>query len=252
MPKSPIKNRIQLLVFKDNLAVRHFDIPLAWLSRLGTIIGMLVFVSILSVLLTLKYYFLAKHSSPTHLMQLEQELRDLKVAYQSLESMPLKQSTEKEVPMPLPSATPLVSPSPIETLPDPMHLPFLVENTHAEWKGNRLHVKFNIRYIKGDNNSQQGKIMIFARGPNQLFTYPKGATQGPQGGEHFSVSRFRSTHASLGPVASRSMIQEIEILIFNSELKLLYRNRIESEKFTPLPNAVPSTFIPNPYRSPFP
>ncbi len=84
-PKS-LRKAIQLLVFQDGLASRNFEVPLAWISRLGWYIGGSLLVTILSVATTIHYWRLSHRAQPERLRELEQQIRLLGVAKQKAES----------------------------------------------------------------------------------------------------------------------------------------------------------------------
>lgn len=100
-PKS-LRKAIHVLVFQDGLASRNFEVPLAWISRLGWYIGGSLLVTILSVATTIHYWRLSHRAQPERLRELEQQIRLLGVAKQKAESlMPLA--------APLPAPTPVAS-----------------------------------------------------------------------------------------------------------------------------------------------
>jgi hypothetical protein len=103
------------------------------------------------------------------------------------------------------------------------------------WRGKTLRVDFNLQYTHANKGSQQGKILILARGPETLLAYPDSAFAPvgspslvlPDHGEYFSVSRFREVNAEFGPLRSTNVIQEVEILLFNKEGKLIVYQRVK-------------------------
>ncbi len=91
-----------------------------------------------------------------------------------------------------------------------------------------LKVQFGVQYTD-PTGSQQGRIIILARGPSMILSHPKKAFTAtgskslinPNQGEYFSVSRFRETYASFGPIISRDMIENVEIIILGQNGQLL-------------------------------
>jgi hypothetical protein len=75
-PKS-LRTAIQVLVFQDGLASRNFEIPLAWISRLGWYIGGSLLVTILSVGTTIHFWRQSHRAQPERLRELEQQIRVL-------------------------------------------------------------------------------------------------------------------------------------------------------------------------------
>jgi hypothetical protein len=131
-------------------------------------------------------------------------------------------------------------PSPISTVPAPNSetLPFTLQSPHAVWAGKTLRVRFAIQYLKNDQGNQQGRILVLARGPAGILTYPKGAMNlpGQEGmvstdkGEFFSVSRYREVKADFGPVQSQSDLQMVEIYILSKEGLTLRYEKIPLQK----------------------
>jgi hypothetical protein len=117
-------------------------------------------------------------------------------------------------------------------------LPITVSPARVSWGagGRALRVSFNIQYTGAERGTQQGRIVILARGPSALVSYPEGvlASAGsesliqPQQGEYFSVSRFREVKADFPEIrgASTGQIRDVEILILSLEGQLLFYQKI--------------------------
>lgn len=273
---SDVSDQVTVLVFKDNHASRTFHVPLKWISSLGVILGAAVGVSLLTSYLAFKYYRTARSADPTRVLDLEQELGQLKESYRALEAKAASgaQTTATAVTQPMAPSSPASSPvsavaqsgAPSGTnsafsfftalpppegqavaVPDPASLSFNVSAQRAFWRGDDLNVHFNILYTRGDGASQQGRIVILARGSGLVLAYPDGVLNRagagsliePDKGEYFSVSRFRRVEARFSNIRSRSMVQDVELLILNQEGQLLYSERLTPEKpGTPAPKRV--------------
>jgi len=229
--KSPAEspNEITLLVFKDNFASRTFRVPLTWITQLGAGLVLLAVLTFMSFIIAFKYYRAAHRADPIRMHSLEQELNDLKSSYKALEE---KQS--KSLPVPSPSqAAPAITASwlfngiPTAILPVPTDsklIPISIGEPKVSLQGKNLSIRFGIQYSKPDEGSQQGRIILLARGPSLLMTYPedvlnpagKESLIQPEKGESFSVSRFREVNAQFTPVNSEDAIHEVEILIFGT------------------------------------
>lgn len=259
--------KVNILTFKENLIARAFQVPTAWIRRVGLLLALLLTVTFLTALLAVKYYRLARLGDPIRVQDLEAELAELKASHplplalkgaedskSAPHSSPLPQTQTQaqapSVPAPAPQATQannlnlqailfaaLSASARSNELPDPASLPFKIDKAAAHWRGSKLDVNFNLLYSKDDGGKQDGHIVILARGPSTLMVHPEGAFNrsdsqtliSPARGEYFSVSRFRETKAQFGPFASKSMIQEIEVLIFNNEDRLLSRSVLPAE-----------------------
>jgi hypothetical protein len=88
----------------------------------------------------------------------------------------------------------------------------------------RLYQEFDVR-LGGrlTGRSQQGRIIVVARGPETLIVYPAGALRAADGnslfdteqGEYFSVSRFRETRLELPSVDST--LRSLEIFLIGND-----------------------------------
>jgi hypothetical protein len=259
----PISDKITVLVFKDNFASRTFHIPLSWISRFGILVAALMVLALTSSIAAIKYYRISAKTDPTRVQDLELELGELKSHLKRIESRdPLiasqTASVNKAAP-PAPAQTGSGSPSQETSktiegssfalfatwpsnleaqVPDPATLSFTIQPPKTSWSGKTLRVHFALQYTKEDQGSQQGRILVLARGPGHLLSYPDRLFNPsssetlihPERGEHFSVSRYREVKAEFGPVPSQSSLQEIEILIFDRENHLLIQQIVSLPK----------------------
>ncbi len=251
--KNSIDNLLTVTLFKDELKSRSFKIPIKMIDRLAFFSGGLVLVTILSTLLTVRFYRVAKMSDPGYAIELERQIATLKETNQKLENLSnTVTSTVTQnsaiISAPIASSTPLESSKPtvgsltsnhlfeffpaqlMQTLPPAKDsLPFDVSQPRAVWSPKSLQVKFNIEYTSTDGKNQTGRIIILARGNDRIIAYPQGASQpkgagpvlNPAQGEYFSVSRFRETRAALTGFISPSDVKQIQVLIFDADKKLL-------------------------------
>jgi hypothetical protein len=239
--------KLTLLVFKDGLASKTFQIPLRWISWLFMTLSVILTLAAVSVFFVTKYALLAARTDPSHLQELEQQLVDLKAHLSKSESKTVPQP-EYSVPVSVPdSVTPTESQSTVSdtlfkafpsgikgSVPAPETLKFGIENLRTRWNQNTLTVSFALQIRNTTNPTQNseseeapqhGRILILARGPDLFMVYPPQALNPagtetlltPLRGEPFSVSRFREAKANFGPVPSPASLQEIEIYIFTRE-----------------------------------
>lgn len=245
-------DRLTLLVFKGNLASRTFQIPFRWISRFGFFLGLLTVTSCVSLFLATKFYWihLRADSAPTRelhqIQEMEQQLSDLR---QQLKTAQTAKPVDVAQTQNSGSGNPLAAQVPVEPaatagigtlfpaavsepLPDPASLPFSIEAIKTGWRGRTLKFSFALQYNK-EEGSQQGRILVVARGPDAILGYPSGIFQGnptsplitAENGESFSVSRYREVKAEFGPIKPGSTLNTLEVLIFNRENKLLvHRN----------------------------
>src|SRR5262245_23826934 len=85
---SPMTNsdEVTVLVFKDNDPSRSFQVSLGWVTRFGFALGCLAAAALFGSFFALKFYRVARKTDPSHVIDLEQQLSDLKTANKGLES----------------------------------------------------------------------------------------------------------------------------------------------------------------------
>ncbi len=238
-------DQVTILVFKGNLAARTFQVSLRWISRLGLLATFVSLLALMSLVFATRYYLLVTHTEFPDLEDLENRVLD---STSLLKPEDRKSndtvSTQPEAPLHPQSMnnSPVLKVFPGdlgEKLPDPNSLRFTIRKPSISWtEQNTLKVRFSLEYLKNDQGSQQGRILILARGPETLFTYPPGTLNpmnrahllSPEEGESFSVSRFREVKAEFGPVSSKKSLESIEIFIFSKESQILAYERIALEE----------------------
>jgi hypothetical protein len=258
---------LTVLVFKDNSAARTFRVPLSWLSKLGLMSGAVGAAAVLGLFLSVKYYIAARHAlktaDPAYVQDLEQEIASLRAAKAPAQSVeapapapvvsavaPMTQVAPialAPTPAPVPAPTVTVTVTPTAAAPPPVTtlaftaLPTSVKAAPASadnstvseprvsWLGRKLLVQFFIHYVREDKGSQQGRIVLLARGGDTLLAYPSGVLNtdeksslvSPEKGEYFSVSRIREVKAEFGPMKSNNALKSVEVFLFGNDGRLL-------------------------------
>ena len=87
-PPSQKRNTLSVLIFKDNLAARSFEVRLSWIYRLSALLGVAAVVTFLSAGLAVKYYMIARRSDGARVIDLERRLADLQLQLQTLQASP--------------------------------------------------------------------------------------------------------------------------------------------------------------------
>lgn len=244
-------NKLSILVFRNDLSSRSFRVSIASLFWLSLVLASITFVLIGSITTAFHYYRESTHGDIQSYRVIQQELSDLRRAYEALQAQQkpagdesTKEITPKVVAPTTATTTTATTASADEKntpssgshflfkrlLPSPTQ-PTTIEpsSPRAYWSGKTLNVRFDLKYVGPENGSQQGRIVILARGPHSLYSYPSRAFQStgsnflidPENGEHFSVSRFRETRASFGPFNSQNDITEVEVYVLNQSHELL-------------------------------
>lgn len=212
------KDRLTLLIFKDNLSGRTFRVSPTWITRLGLVVLSCAAVTILTAAYALKSHWVPKASTPASrkedaLEEIRDEFEQLKGEHQELkkrakellrENKTLTQAAvmvEKELTEPVPaepspagpalsmpnqgSATSRDASSLLFSILPPSvakapSSPISMSIPQLQWFGSRLRVKFNLQFNNPNAGRQQGNIVILARGPSRLLAYPDGVLNRPE------------------------------------------------------------------------
>ncbi len=260
--ESPMSDRLTLVVFKDHLSSRTLTVRLAWLRAFSFALLSVIGLAVLAAALFFNAYRKTVASggvaSAIRVEELEKELADTKASYESVKQQALNSIAGGGAA--LAGASHSFSLLPAEAMLEPVPgretLPFRLEPIKAQWKGSTLQIRTAIEYAREDGGNQQGHFVILARGPQTVTAYPDGvfALQNspslikPEGGEFFSVSRYREVKAEFGPFSRRDDVQSIEILIFDARKRLLFHDQIalQSTPAKTIPAPPPSPSAPPP------
>lgn len=259
-----LSKKLQIMVFQDGLSSRNFEVPLAWFSRLGWILGGSLLATALSGALAIHVWRQSHDAQPERLKELELQIQALEkralekpatapvaatpvAAVQTIPTQPIPTVTVTVTPVaaPPPPAAPAapvlrgqfgqsgMRPLAFAAFPATVtgeipwvarpSVPIEISPPQLQWQGRKLRVRFDIRFVGPEGKSQQGRILIVARGPETLITYPSGALSpvgsgalfDPEQGEYFSVSRFRETRIELPSVDSP--IRTVEVFLIGTD-----------------------------------
>jgi hypothetical protein len=190
----------------------------------------------------------SKSGDPSYVQALESENSDLKANLKQAQltashAQPLAQVAEsKEATAPVPTVTVTVTATPAAVVAQtatpaqtsimsagagpgftalPSNItpaftdsPISIYEPQVKWSGRSssatLKVQFFIQYTREDKGNQQGRIILLARGPQTVLSYPLGVLNDPDSssliapdkGEYFSVSHVREVKTDFGPFKS--------------------------------------------------
>jgi len=230
-PEKKTGQNLTVVVFKDNFASRTFQVPFRWITSFSILTTAFTILTIVSIVFSARLYFGSSESIRSHtidrlnknLESIQQDNDFLKRRLENLTSN--KQDGEMQNPILFTGLPATVRPPDHTTEP-----PVEISDLDLSWTNrNTLRVQFNLRYTKKDTSSQQGRIIILARGPGKILAYPNEALNPPgkdslievSKGEYFSVSRFRKVDTTFGPFSGKSDLTHIEVLLFSSNLETL-------------------------------
>lgn len=260
---------LQLMLFSETSNPKSYRISLRTIHRLGFFLGSLVLVSLILMASTIRNLVRPTPASDTAAapLALTREIEGLQKKIAQLESerqttLPAATSTSTPAPTAIsgqissqPSQPPtgtalpaqtnsqqgdgsvvsqdlasLFQPSVRFTKPASEALPIKIDGFKISARGSNVRIRFALQYVRQDKGNLEGRILILAKGPGLLLTYPVealhfGPTQGlliPQSGEFFSVSRYREVKAEFGPTPKDSPIQSLAVFLFSSDDQLLF------------------------------
>lgn len=244
------KDQLTVMIFKDNLAARSFQVPLKWISQFGFLLTIGLIVTLLSILGASKFYTASKKSTPAHVIDLESEIKDLQTLNQNLESQinelesRVQKKSESSVQSGRQQSTGLLFvdlSEKISTASSADHPAITVTKKQAihsqQGQTSIIRVSFLLEYNRKDGGKQEGKIILLAKGNQSLISFPQNTfnTSGRQlidheKGEYFLVSRVRPVVAEMEVVKGSEVYSTVEVLIFDSKNTLIIRDQITVEK----------------------
>lgn len=245
--------QLTVMVFKDNLTARTFRIPLRWITQFSWLLLLLFMLTAASTGLAIRYFL--KGTSTIHsnylnssrVTELENQLKEAQTQLQALiakDVTPEASAPPIVDPAKVAASSPLNSkpflfkglPDQIQAAPNDVAVPIAMTSPVVSWDDKTLKVKFNLEYVSSTPGGQQGRLFLLARGPGVVYTYPAEVIQpvgtdslfNPNKGEYFSVSRFRETKASFGPIPSKKWVNEVEVVVLSSSGQMLIHRKLST------------------------
>lgn len=244
---------LTVMVFKDNLSTRTFRVPLRWITQFGWLLFLLFLITGTSTGLAVRYFLKSSSANRGNYLnspkitELETQLKE---AQARIATLAAKEVTPEASILPIVNpatvsqSSPLNSkpylfkglPDQIQAPPSEVAVPIAMTSPVVNWDEKYLKVKFNLEYVSSTPGGQQGRLFLIARGPGVLYTYPAEIIQSvgtdslfnPNKGEYFSVSRFRETKASFGPISSKKLVNEVEVVVLSSNGQLLIHRKLST------------------------
>ncbi|MCC7440083.1 MAG: hypothetical protein IT285_00530 [Bdellovibrionales bacterium] len=245
-----------VLVFKDNQTSRSFRVPLGWISRLGFVLALGLGLMIGGTVITVRLYRSSLVSEPTRIRELEAQLAEYQGQAREQEDAP-EYAPPAEGRLPLVPSDVAEPYAPFRALPEGVKLAsgeaaqsVEIRNIEVSVKEPKVILKFWLLNTRRSGGTQQGRIIILARGSETLLAYPRGvlASAGapalidPQRGEFFSISKFRETSAEfeLRPDRGQERLREFEVYILGKGDEIILVKRIPFS----LPGSAPQSYSP--------
>ena len=251
---SKIKNHdkfLTLQVHREDLNPRTFKFPIAWMNRFAILAWILLSVSVISGIYSVKEYYSERQARPELVKELENEVQELKIALEKkATAAPVAATQNIQAPNGAKGDShasdekPPVAPGEVMpkkegvwsglaeniSLPPAGTVPTVkLEDPRVDWQGKYANFTVNVLYRDPGKGSQQGHIVALARANDRIFAHPEGVlnTAGanylfsPDRGEYFSVARFRVLKTRLGPFESPKQLSEIQVFLFDLNNKLI-------------------------------
>lgn len=247
-----MSNPLHLIIFKSDLSSRSFQLKPASLFRWSFGVSFLAILALCSTGLAVRYYFRSLQGDPETVDLLRRELVELRRA-----ANPEPESASPTTASPAqPDSGFNTALSGLLSRAKPMTRGTLTiepVSPRVFWQGKTLQVRFDLKYIGEEGGSQQGRILIFAQGPGLLMAYPARALDltgktlqlKSDQGEYFSVSRFRETRATFGPVSSTSDLTSVEVFVLSQDSEILIHQTLTPARSdTAMPSAPTAPSVP--------
>ena len=237
-------------VHHQNLNPRTFKVPVKWIYRSSLIAWLLIIFSLTSVFFAVKTYRMKGGNQAGFIQDLEKEVSDLKKANNALISS--APAVNAAAPTPVTKSD---DPNERDTKPEP-EVGQTMEAQEGIWTGLAQHItlppagttptvqlsdiKINwqgkfavvtgiVAFREQGKGSQQGHLVVLARGRDRIFAHPDNILNVPSSsflfdasrGEYFSVARFRILKTKLGPFETPSQLGQIQVYLFDLENKLI-------------------------------
>jgi len=240
-------------VHHQNLDPRTFKVPVKWIYRSSVLASALIVISLAATVFAVKTYRMKQGSSSEMVQELEAEIKDLKRAHEAAQNAASNAGSDA-TPSQASSNT-KADPQARDTKPEPeagqtlegqegvwtglaAHItlpptgansPVQLSDVKISWQGKYAQVSGIVAYRDQGKGSQQGHIVVLARGRDRIFAHPDGVLNvptssflfDPEHGEYFSVARFRILKTKLGPFEIPSQLGQIQVYLFDLDNKLI-------------------------------
>lgn len=240
-------------VHHKNLDPRTFKVPVKWIYRSSLLAWFLIFLSGASIFFAVKTYRMKGGNQAGFIEELENEIRDLKRENNALSSNTANTAVSTTAATPAtpknddPNAreskpesepgqlmevqegvwtglAPHITLPPVGTTPTVM-----LSDVKINWQGKFALITGIVAYREQGKGSQQGHLVVLARGRDRIFAHPDHVLNLPSSsflfdannGEYFSVARFRILKTKLGPFESPSQLGQIQVYLFDMDNKLI-------------------------------
>jgi hypothetical protein len=232
-------------VHHQNLDPRTFKVPVKWIYRSSLLAWLLIVITLTSVFFAAKTYRMKTRgqvivSTSTETEKLSDEAQPKQTAGNEEDSHASDTKPENEVGQPLEGKDALwTGLAPNIVAPPKGFVPNIdLGDVKINWQGKFATISGVVAYREQGKGSQQGHIVVLARGKDRIYAHPETALNtansahlfNAENGEYFSVSRFRLLKTKLGPFENQSQLEQVQIFIFDLENKLILTQSFQHGK----------------------
>jgi hypothetical protein len=233
--KSGLDKVLTVQVHHQNLDPRTFQVPVKWIYRTSILAWFLILITVVSTVFAVKTYTMKTRGSVVTLQPDSDAVSSDKPMTQTEGAGPDKNASderpESQPGQPITGTDAIWSGlAPNIALPQKGFVPTIdLSDVKINWQGKFANVTGVVAYREQGKGSQQGHIVVLARGKDRIFAHPETVLNtantnhlfNAENGEYFSVARFRMLKTKLGPFESPSQLDQIQIYLFDSDNKLL-------------------------------
>jgi len=228
--KSSSDKVLTVQVHHQNLDPRTFKVPVKWIYRSSLLAWLLIVITLTSAFFAVKTYRM-KTRGTAIVSNAESPAESPTVSESSEDPKATDTKPEAEPGNPLEAKDSIWSGmAPNIALPAKGFVPAIdLSDVKMNWQGKFATVSGVVAYRDQGKGSQQGHIVILARGKDRIFAHPENVLNvgnsahlfNAENGEYFSVARFRLLKAKFGPFESPSQLEQVQIFLFDNENKLI-------------------------------
>ena len=241
--KSRIDKVLTVQVHHQNLDPRTFKVPVKWIYRTSLLAWLLIVMTLTSLFIAAKTYRMKTRGQTVVIQQ------DNSSSLSTSDSTPNRNEEDPKASDTKPEAEPgqpmeakdalWSGLAPNITMPAKGAVPPIeLSDVKVNWQGKFATITGVVAYREQGKGSQQGHIVVLARGKDRIFGHPETIFNtsnsahlfNAENGEYFSVARFRMLKTKLGPFETPTQLDQVQIYLFDLENKLLITQSFQHGK----------------------
>jgi hypothetical protein len=227
-------------VHHQNLDPRTFKVPVKWIYRSSLLAWLLIVITLTSVFFAAKTYRMKTREQVLVTSEAPPATPSTSTTGNEEDTRASDNKPEAEAGQPLEAKDALwTGLAPNIVAPPKGFVPNIdLGEVKINWQGKFATISGVVAYREQGKGSQQGHIVVLARGKDRIYAHPETALNtansahlfNAENGEYFSVSRFRLLKTKLGPFENQSQLEQVQIFIFDLENKLILTQSFQHGK----------------------